>query len=109
MGSQGYGDSALRKLGKGLSNAGDLGKSIAEARKQASAMHGLAESALQNPETKQVQCMDLPELHCGARKTSKCNARARQECIAEARNQASAMHGLAGSALQKIEKAGSNA
>ena len=50
MGSQGYGDSALRKLGKGLSNAGDLGKSIAEARKQASAMHGLAGSALQKIE-----------------------------------------------------------
>jgi hypothetical protein len=53
-------------------------------------MQQLTESALLNPETKQVQCNSSLKVHCRTQKSSKCNAQASQKDIAAPRKQASA-------------------
>ena len=75
-----------------LCNAWYHRKCIAEYGKQACAMHGIAESALQNTGIKLVQCICPTEVHCMTRKSSLCNASARRECIAGPGNQACVMH-----------------
>ena len=76
---------------------------IAEAGKQAGAMHTRSGIALRNGESKQEQCSRGAGLHCGTGKVSRSNAFAERDCIAEAGKQAGAMQPRNGIALRNGE------
>lgn len=59
--------------------------------------------ALQKPEIRPGHCTVASQMHCRPRKTGRSTARSRRRCIAGRGKLAGALHGRAGSAVQKPE------
>ena len=90
-----------RKISR--STARSRRKCSTEAGKKAGALRGRAGSAVQKPERRPGHCAVAPEVQYRSRKTSQGTAWLRVRCIAGRGKLAGALHGRAGSAVQKPE------